>query len=92
MLSLAYAHFELGTFEEIQTEFERIAKQANELGHYENLIQFCTFVGQAHFEKGELDSAAQMFEQAIMVALMVGIEKNPKIRICFGLWSECKWR
>lgn len=79
MLSLAHAHFELGTFENIQSEFEKILEHANELGHYENLIQFCTFAGQINFEERELELAAKMFEQAMMVALMIGIEETPKL-------------
>ena len=78
MLSLAYAHFDLGTVKDVWTDFEKMAQQADLLQHYENLIQFLIFAGQVSFEEGKLDDAVKMFEQAVMLALIVGDENLPK--------------
>ena len=78
MLSLVYAHFDLGTVKDVWTDFEKMAQQADRLQHYENLIQFLTFAGQVSFEEGKLDDAVKIFEQAVMLALIVGDENLPK--------------
>ncbi|HEX7318551.1 MAG TPA: tetratricopeptide repeat protein [Pyrinomonadaceae bacterium] len=68
VLSLAQAHRELGTFESFEEEFKRAAERADKLGHYENLIKFLTMAGEVNLDEGEAETAAEMFEQALVFA------------------------
>jgi tetratricopeptide (TPR) repeat protein len=69
MLSLAYAHRELGTVEAIEADFKTVAERAGTLKHYDNLISFLIFAGEASLDEREIESAAGMFEKALAVAL-----------------------
>ena len=80
VLSLAYAHRQLGTFEEIADDFKAVAERAGALEHYENLLQFLTFAGEMNFEEGETGVAAKMFEQALLVATWIGYDRLQKLK------------
>jgi len=75
VLSLAYAHRQLGTFDNVAEDFKAAAEQAGVLEHYENLLQFLTFAGEMNFEEGEAEAAAEMFEQALIVAAWIGHDR-----------------
>jgi tetratricopeptide (TPR) repeat protein len=66
ILSLAQAHRELGTFESVQEEFKKTAERADKLGHHENLIKFLTMAGEINLDEGESETAAEMFEHALL--------------------------
>lgn len=71
MLSLAFAHRELGTFNTIEKDFEIVLKQANELNHNENLLKMLTFAAEINFDEKETDASAEMFEKALLFSLIV---------------------
>lgn len=50
MLSLAYAHQDLGTFESIAEDFKLIAERASTLNHWENLTKFLILDGTINLE------------------------------------------
>lgn len=75
MLSLAYAHRLLGTVDEITGEFKCIAERAGELKHYENLIDMLTFAGEINLEEGESAHSAEIFDQALMVAVALSVDR-----------------
>jgi tetratricopeptide (TPR) repeat protein len=83
MLSLAYAHRDLGTFREIEEEFKSVAERASELKHYENLITFCTVAGEVVFVKRDVSESARMFQQAFYAAIILDypyiIDRNSDI-------------
>ncbi|MDJ0620914.1 MAG: tetratricopeptide repeat protein [Calothrix sp. MO_192.B10] len=70
ILSLAAAYKELGTFDDIADDFQAVAERACDLGHHESCIQFLTFAGKINLEKNEPESAADMFDKALSIALM----------------------
>ena len=74
MLSLGFAHRELGTFDDISTEFQKVAERANELNHNENLIKMLTLGGEVNLEEGEAEAAAEMFEKALLFAYHEGLK------------------
>jgi len=80
MLSLAYAHRQLGTFAEIVDDFKVVAERAATLKHYEHLILFLTLAGEIDFDKGDIEGAIKMFEQATMLALTVPIKRFGQLR------------
>jgi tetratricopeptide (TPR) repeat protein len=69
ILSLAQVHKDLGTFDSIKEEFKRVAERANELGHHANFISFLLLAGEIDLEEGDADTAAAMYEHAILFAL-----------------------
>ena len=71
MLSLAFAHRELGTFNAIEDDFKAVLEKANELNHNENLLKMITFAGEINFEEREIDAAAEMFEKALFFSVIV---------------------
>lgn len=75
VLSLAYAHRKLGSLDEIEDDFKAVAERAGVLGHYHNLLQFLTFAGEWSFEEYEIDTAAEMFERALFVAMVIGSDR-----------------
>jgi tetratricopeptide (TPR) repeat protein len=75
ILSLAYAHRQLGTFDSIAEDFKVIAERAGTLKHYANLAQMLTFAGEVNLEEGAVDVAAETFEQALIVALEIGHDR-----------------
>lgn len=75
ILSLAYAHRLLGTVDEIAGEFKIIAERAGELEHYENLTDMLTFAGESNLEEGECASSAEMFDQALIVAVALSVDR-----------------
>ncbi|MEH1949261.1 MAG: tetratricopeptide repeat protein, partial [Nostoc sp.] len=75
ILSLAYAHKELGTFDDIADDFKAIAERACDLGHHESCIKFLTFGGKINLEENEPESAADMFDKALSIALMRTYER-----------------
>ncbi|MHC5916251.1 MAG: tetratricopeptide repeat protein [Nostoc sp.] len=68
ILSLAYAHRELDTFDTIADEFKIVAERSGEMRHYENFIAFLTFCGDINFDKGNIESSSEMFGKALLVA------------------------
>ncbi|MDF5726658.1 MAG: tetratricopeptide repeat protein [Rhizonema sp. PD38] len=70
ILSLASAHKELGTFDNIADDFKTVAEQACNLAHHESCIKFLTFGGQINLAENEPESAADMFDKALSIALM----------------------
>ncbi|MHC5827017.1 MAG: tetratricopeptide repeat protein, partial [Nostoc sp.] len=58
ILSLASAHKELGTFNDIAGDFQAVAERACDLGHHESCIKFLTFGGKINLEENEPESAA----------------------------------
>jgi len=75
VLSLAYAHRQLGTFDEIAEDFRAVAERAGALKHYDNLVQLLDLAGEINLEEGEPEAAAEMFEQALIVALGIGFDR-----------------
>ncbi|MCB9009681.1 MAG: hypothetical protein H6656_20340 [Ardenticatenaceae bacterium] len=75
VLSLCYAHRLLGTVEQIEDEFKTVGERAGELQHYDNLAQFCTLAGELNFDEGDIETSAEMFEQAIVAVFMAWYER-----------------
>lgn len=75
ILSLAYAHRQLGTFDDIAEDFQTVAERAGALKHYENLVEFLNLAGELNLEEGEPEAAAEMFEQALLIALELGYDR-----------------
>jgi len=74
VLSLAHAHRELRTFGSFQEEFKKAAERADKLGHYENLIKFLSMAGETNLDEAESETAAEMFEQALLFSFWRAIE------------------
>lgn len=79
ILSLAQAHRGLGTFESFQEEFKTAAERAYRLGHYENLIKFLTMAGEINLDEGESETAAEMFEHALLFAFWRAVEATKQL-------------
>ncbi|MBD2180313.1 tetratricopeptide repeat protein [Planktothrix sp. FACHB-1355] len=75
ILSLAYAHRQLGTFDKIAEDFKAVAERTFELKHYKNFVKFLTFGGKINLEKGEAQGSAEMFEQALWIAFFIVVER-----------------
>lgn len=76
MLSLAYAHRQLGTFDEISEDFKATAERAGELRHYDNLLQFLILAGQINLlDEQEPEPAAASFEQALAIGVTLGYRR-----------------
>jgi tetratricopeptide (TPR) repeat protein len=71
ILSLAYAHRELSTFDNIADSFRIIAERACDLGHHETYISFLIFSGKINLEENAPESAADMFYKALSIAIML---------------------
>lgn len=71
ILSLAYTHRILNSFDTIADEFKRVAERSGEMKHYENLIKFLTFCGDINFEKGNIETSCEMFGKALLVAYLL---------------------
>lgn len=69
ILSLAYAHRELGTFDDIAEDFQAIGERASRLKHQDNVVDFLIFAGETNLAEREPAAAADMFEKALLVAL-----------------------
>jgi len=69
ILSLAQVNKDLGTFDSIKEEFKRVAERSNELGHHANFISFLLLAGELNLEEPDADTAAMMYEHAILFAL-----------------------
>jgi tetratricopeptide (TPR) repeat protein len=80
LLSLAYAHRQLGTFSEIADDFKVVAERSATLKHYKHLILFLTLEGEIDFDKGDIEGSIKMFEQAAMLALTVPIKRFGQLR------------
>lgn len=77
VLSLAYAHRQLGTFEQIEEEFKRVAERASAFRHYERLIQFLILAGQINLvDEKEPEAAATSFEQALTIGLTMTLQRT----------------
>lgn len=79
IISLAHAHRQLGTFEVIADDFKTVAERAGDLQHYDNLLQLLTLAGEIDFEEGEMEAAAEMFEQALIVAAWIGYDSLQRL-------------
>lgn len=79
VLSLAYAHHQLGTFDDIAEDFKTVAERADALKYYENLLQFLTLAGEINLEEGEAEAAAEMFEQALIIAAWIGYDRMQQL-------------
>ncbi len=75
ILSLAYAHRELGTIENIADDFKSVAERADRLKHYDKLIKFLVFCGDINFEEGELETSSEMFTQALLIAYIMLLQR-----------------
>lgn len=76
VLSLAYAHRQLGTFEQIEEEAKRVAERASMLKHYERLLQFLILAGQINLiDEREPEAAATSFEQAFIIGLTMTAQR-----------------
>lgn len=76
MISLAYAHREMGTFEQIQEDFETVANRASSLQHYDNLLEFTLIAGQTSFDENEMDDSVKMFVYAIIIGATQTLERT----------------
>jgi tetratricopeptide (TPR) repeat protein len=85
MLSLAYAHRELGTFANISAEFESVAERAGTLKHYEVLISFLTLAGEIDFHDGDIEGSIKMFDHALMLSLTNTIRRFGRLEYDFEL-------
>jgi tetratricopeptide (TPR) repeat protein len=79
ILSLAYAHRQLGTFDSIAEDVKVVAEQALALKHYENSIKFLILGGKINLDEDEPESSAEMFEQALLIAFMFMHERLQQI-------------
>lgn len=75
ILSLAYAHRELGTIENITDDFKAIAERADKLKHYGKLIQFLVFCGDINGEEGKLEDSSEMLAQALLIAYIILLQR-----------------
>ncbi len=83
ILSLGYAHRSLGTTGEIVGEFKAVAERAGEMQHYENLVGMLTFAGEVNLEEGECRASAEMFDQALMVAVVLSADRIEQLGSSF---------
>lgn len=74
-LSLAYAHRELGTIENIADDFKAIAERADKLKHYGKLIKFLVFCGDINCEEGKLEDSSEMLAQALLIAYIILLQR-----------------
>lgn len=76
MISLAYAQRQLGTFEQLEAEFKRVAERAGTVKHYERLIQFLILAGRINLvDEKDPETAATSFEQALTVSLTMTAQR-----------------
>ncbi len=80
ILSLAYAHERLGTFAEISTDFNTAGERAGKLNHYENLLEFLLIAGRTDFKANNLVGAAQMFKEALVTSLIIGLTHSLQLQ------------
>jgi tetratricopeptide (TPR) repeat protein len=76
VLSLGYAHHRLGTFDDIEEDFRVAAEQSSLAKRYDHLLQFLLLAAEINLEEGEIETASVQYEEAIVVALMVQIERE----------------
>lgn len=78
ILSLAYTHKQLGTFDNIATDFKIVAERSIALEHYENSVKFLALCGEINLEEGEPETSSKMFEQALLIGFILWSEKIQK--------------
>lgn len=78
ILSLAYVHRKLDTFEAIADEFKRIAERSGEMENYENLLSFLIFCGEINFEKEDALTSSNMFGKALIVSFYLMMRRMQK--------------
>jgi len=76
MLSLVFICRKLGVVEEIQYDFQAVAERAQRLGHYGSFVKFLIVAGEINLSEGDLESAAEMFEKALLFALLIAVQRS----------------
>ena len=75
MLSLAYAHYQLGTFDSIVEDFQNVLDRATTQKRYENLPEFLLFAVRVNIDEDEIKSAADSFEGALIITVTSDFEQ-----------------
>jgi len=75
MLSLAHAHRQLGTSEDIVEAFQEIGNRASELGRYEPLLEFTKIAAAVNLDEGEVQASIDMFVYALEIAIILGYQR-----------------
>jgi hypothetical protein len=68
VLSLAYAHYQLGTVDSVVDDFAAVLNRAISLQRYDNLPDLLILAGRINFAEGEIDSTIDMLEYALVSA------------------------